>query len=362
MKNADALTAMNPRLYALADNCQHIARLFARLVAASVALCVPYTAHAAQVRPADTAHYTFAVVSGAITKPADESAAQRLIEAASRTSRLSFVVYDGNLKGMHEACTDALYDRRHAILAASRAPLIFVPGQRDWINCASPPSASVDPLERLDQLRNTFFPDSSSMGLRPVMLTRESETSRFQPYRENTRWQVGNTVFVTLNMPGGNNHYLDAGGRNGEFEDRAIANAFWLERAGEYAKQHNAHTLVIFVEASPFGKFAQRAERFAWLRRIGRQPPPDGYAGFRRSLVKLAQAFHGPIVLIHASDEPLAHGFLIDLPLRNERGVRVPNVTRVAFGLHAPRSQWLYVDANTARRPFLRVSVHNVPK
>jgi len=344
MKNVNAFTAM-------------------RLCALCVALCAPGTAHVAQARPAGTTtHYTFSVLSGAITRPADERSAQRLIDAASRAPALSFVVYDGNLKGAHEACTDALYARRHAILDASRAPLVFVPGQRDWVNCVSPAAVSVDPLERLDQLRSTFFPDSASMGQRPLMLTRESETSRFQPYRENMRWQVGNTVFITLNLPGGNNHYLDAGGRNGEFEDRAIANASWLERAGEYAKQRNARALVVFFEASPFGKLAQRADRFAWLRRIGRQQPADAYAEFRRSLVKLAQAFHGPIVLIHASDENLAHGFLIDQPLRNDRGAKITNVTRVALGLHAPRAQWLHIDADTARHPFLRVSVRNAPR
>lgn len=364
MRNADAFTAMN------ADSCsqasrrsrQFIARLCASFVVVFAALLAPYTAHAVRPHSAHAAPYTFAVISGALTKPADESVAQRLIEAIGRAPGLSFVVYDGNLKGRHEACTDDLYGRRHAILAAARIPLVFVPGQRDWTNCTSTSSVSIDPLERLDQLRNTFFPNGSSLGLRTLRLTRESEVSRFQPYRENTRWQAGQTVFVTLNVPGDNNHYLAAGGRNGEFEDRAVANAFWLEHAGAYATQHNARAMVIFIEANPFGKLSQHAERFAWLRQFGRHQPRDGYREFRHNLMKLAQTFHGPIVLLHASDESLAHGFLIDQPLRNERGRKMANVTRIAFSLHAPLAQWLQIDANAARRPFLKVSVRNVPK
>ena len=33
-------------------------------------------------------------------------------------------------------------------------------------------------------------------------------------------------VTSSLNAPAPNNHYLTAGGRNGEFEDRIIANGF----------------------------------------------------------------------------------------------------------------------------------------
>ena len=51
---------------------------------------------------------------------ADEAATQRLIEAISRERDVSFIVYDGNLKGAKEACRDALYERRHALLETSR--------------------------------------------------------------------------------------------------------------------------------------------------------------------------------------------------------------------------------------------------
>ena len=44
------------------------------------------------------------------------------------------------------------------------------------------------------------------------------------------RWQMGDVVFITLNVPGDNNHFLNQGGRNGEFEERSVANIEWLER------------------------------------------------------------------------------------------------------------------------------------
>ena len=182
---------------------------------------------------ADTLRYTFAVIANTMQSVADEAPTQRLIEAISRERDMSFIVYDGNLKGAKEACRDALYERRHTLLETSRPALFFIPGQHDWADCGTAEAGGFDPIERLDQLRQTLFADATSMGQNPIALTRESEVSRFRPYRENVRWQVGDTVFVGLNAPSPNNHYLTAGGRNGEFEDRVIANAFWLEHAGE---------------------------------------------------------------------------------------------------------------------------------
>ncbi|MFC5427720.1 hypothetical protein ACFPTO_02670 [Paraburkholderia denitrificans] len=325
------------------------------VLVATLALALPIGTAWAQ-----SPRYTFAVVANVLTSQREEPAANRLIDAISREPQPAFVVYDGNLKGPRETCADALYDRRRAMLDASRAPLVFVPGQHDWVTCGTSGSGGYDPVERLDLMRQTFFSDPAALGQSPLPVTRESEVPRFRPYRENVRWQVGDTVFLALNVPDGNNHYLNAGGRNGEFEDRVIANGFWLEHAAEYAKRRDARAIVIFVQADPLPERDERADRFAWLR-FGRRTH-DGYLEFRRSLIKLAETFRGPVVLIHADDTKLARGYIIDQPLRTEKGGKVTNVTRIAFDLHAPLTQWLQIDADMTRRTPLRVSVRDVPK
>ncbi|MFX1803299.1 hypothetical protein P5W98_06260 [Paraburkholderia sp. A1BS-2L] len=304
--------------------------------------------------------YSFAVVANVVTEPGDEATLQRLIDAIGRDPQISFVVYDGNLKGPHETCTDHLYDRRRALLDASRAPLVFVPGQRDWTTCGSAGAGGYDPVERLDFLRQNFFTETNSLGQSPLTLTRESEVSRFRPYRENTRWQLGDTVFIALNAPNGNNHFLNAGGRNGEFEDRVIANGFWLEHAAEFARRRNARAIVIFMQGDAMPEQYERKDRFAWLR--FRRTPRDGYTELRHSLTKLAETFRGPVILVHPETTKLARGFAIDQPLHNEKGIRIANVTRIAFSLHDPLTQWLQIDADMARRTPLRVSVHEVPR
>lgn len=310
---------------------------------------------------ADTQRYAFAVIANTMQSAADQAPTQRLIEAISRERDISFVVYDGNLKGAKEACRDSLYERRHALLETSRAALVFIPGQHDWADCGVAEAGGFDPVERLDQLRQTLFADATSMGQNPIALTRESEVSRFRPYRENVRWQVNDTVFVGLNAPSPNNHYLTAGGRNGEFEDRVIANAFWLEHAGEFAKRRGARAVVVFIQGDPDPERYERPDRFAWLR-FSRNTHRDGFLEFKRSLVKLAQIFPGPVMVIHCDDERASTGFVIDQPLRNDKGLLVTNLTRVALAPHDRLNQWIQVDADFGRKPPFRISVRDVPK
>ncbi|MFM0176982.1 hypothetical protein PQR52_00790 [Paraburkholderia aspalathi] len=310
---------------------------------------------------AEAPRFAFAVIASTMQSPADEAPTQRLIDAIGRDRDVSFVVYDGNLKGAKEACRDALYERRHALLETSRPALFFIPGQHDWADCGTAEAGGFEPVERLDQLRQTLFTDSTSMGQNPIALTRESEVSRFRPFRENVRWQVGDTVFVGLNAPSPNNHYLTAGGRNGEFEDRVIANAFWLEHAGEYAKRRDARAIVVFIQGDPDPERYERPDRFAWLR-FARNTRRDGFLEFKRSLVKLAQIFRGPVLVIHCDDERASAGFVIDQPLRNDKGMLVTNLTRVALAPHDRLNQWIQIEADLGKKPPFRVSVRDVPK
>ncbi|HEY1608183.1 MAG TPA: hypothetical protein VGG24_02860, partial [Paraburkholderia sp.] len=176
------------------------------LGALAAALSFALAAASAAAAAGEPSRYSFAVIGNAFGAPAtSEATAQKMIDAIGRDPRISFVVYDGNLKNASEQCSDALYSSREALLDASRPALIFVPGEDDWMTC-SMGHGGYDPAERLDQLRQTIFSDPSSLGQNPLPLTRESEVARFRPYHENVRWQLDGTVFVALNVPDGNNH------------------------------------------------------------------------------------------------------------------------------------------------------------
>ncbi|MGU7775202.1 hypothetical protein ACV229_34145 [Burkholderia sp. MR1-5-21] len=328
-------------------------------IAAVLAMSQP-GAHAAPEKRVG-APYSFAVVSGVIGSPADEAGAQRMLEAMARERNLAFVVYAGDLKGAKEACRDTLYMQRGAILDASRVPLVFVPGHDDWVACNTATGGGYDPVERLDFLRQTLLSDAALPAPGALPITRESEIARFRPYRENARWVRDDIVFVALNAPAPNNHFLTAGGRNGEFEDRIIANGFWIDHAAEYAKRRDARAMVLIFEGDPQFDRYERAERFAWLR-FNRPRARDGFRELKRTLIKAAAAFRGPILVIHASSEPLANGFVIDRPLHADNGELVGNVTRVAIGPRQPASQWVRVGVSPARQTLFNISLQDVPK
>jgi hypothetical protein len=314
----------------------------------------------AQAEALTVAPLTFAIASNVLDKPAGETALQHLLNAIGQERNTSFIVYDGDLKGETEPCRDSLYDTRQQIFDSSRKPVVLLPGGNDWASCGLAQAGSYDPVERLDFIRQLFFGDSSSLGQTPMNVIRESDVARFRPFRENVRWQTDGVAFIGLNAPAPNNHYLTAGGRNGEFEDRSVANAFWLEHAVETARRSEMRAVVVILQGDPDFARYERRDRFAWLHFSRGDTSRDGFLELKRSLVKAAELFRGPVIVIHTSDTPIPKGFRIDQPLRNDKGTVVANLTRIAIGLKKPQSQWLEVESDFAWRPPFRVRVRDV--
>ncbi|KQR90190.1 hypothetical protein ASG35_02985 [Burkholderia sp. Leaf177] len=313
-----------------------------------------------QTAHAETAPMSFAIASNVVNKPADETALQQMLDAIGRDRNTSFIVYDGNLKSEAEPCRDTLYNTRQQIFDSSRKPVVLLPGGNDWASCNMSQAGGYDPVERLDFIRQLFFGDSNSLGQTPISMIRESDVARFRPFRENVRWQANGIAFIGLNAPAPNNHYSTAGGRNGEFEDRSVANAFWLEHAVENARRSDLRAVVVILQGDPDFARYERRDRFAWLRFSRGDASRDGFLELKRSLVKAAESFRGPMIVIHNSDTPIAKGFRIDQPLRNDKGAVVGNLTRIAIGLKNPQSQWLEVESDLNWRPPFRVRVRDV--
>ncbi|QSN62681.1 hypothetical protein JYK05_08175 [Caballeronia sp. M1242] len=303
---------------------------------------------------------TFAVISDALTRPADETPVRQMLDAIARDRSVGFIVYDGNVKGATEPCRDSIYQSRRDLLDASRTPVVLLLGQHDWADCGLTHGGAYDPVERLDFVRQLFFADASSLGQNPLTLTRESEVARFRPFRENVRWQAEGIAFIGLNAPSPNNHYLTAGGRNGEFEDRTVATTFWLDHAAESARRAGMRALVIVLQGDPDFARYERRDRFAWLRFSRANEPRDGFLELKRSLVKAAETFRGPVIVIHRTEASEPNGFHIDQPLRNDKGLTVTNLTRVALSLKRPQSQWLEVVSDARWHPPFRLRVRDI--
>lgn len=213
------------------------------LVAGLLAACLQ--GQPALAAPADQAGFEFAVLGHSFNAGPDDGPLKKAI-AETSAFNASFVVATG-IKAASESCSDKLYSQRKDVLDASGPPLIVSLSASDWANCRNS-RGRVNAIERLNRLRDVYFADDQSLGQRKLTLSRLSSTAKFRSYAENAHWEYGGVLFATVNLPANNNHFLPEAGRNSEFEDRLVANRFWLNRLFAMAKREKLGALVLFSE------------------------------------------------------------------------------------------------------------------
>ena len=170
-----------------------------------------------------------------------------------------------------------------------RGPMVMLPAGSDWAECKNSAGRS-DAIERLNRLRELFYAEPNSLGERKLPLTRQSMSPRWRSYAENAHWSVGKVLYATVNLPADNNHYLTDAGRNSEYEDRLVANRFWLNRLFAIARRDKLEALVLFSEGDLKAPSQPTGLR-ALLRAA--MPDNDGFAETRREVLALAQQIPG---------------------------------------------------------------------
>lgn len=234
--------------------------------------------------------FRFDVISHAFSGAPDEDTLRSVLRE-SDAGNPTFIVVNG-VKSATEPCSDALYSARRDVLTETQAGVIVSLAASDWIGCRNK-NASIA-IERLNHVRDLFFSDEFSFGAGRIALLRQSVTPKFRSYTENARWEFGNILFATINLPAANNHFVQDGGRNSEFEDRLIANKDWLQRLFALAAQRKMAGIVLFADGNPL---AQPGRRPFLLR--GHR---DGFAETRQRITTLAARFRGKVLLVHGGN------------------------------------------------------------
>ena len=242
---------------------------------------------------AQTTGFSFGVIAHVFRNHADETALRNAISETD-ADNLAFVVANG-IKASSEPCTDKLYGQRKALLSSAKNGLIVSLSASDWVTCRTSADRSAA-IERLGRIRELFFSDEFSFGDSKIPLIRQSTSPKFRSYVENARWEIGNVVFATINLPAANNHYLPEGGRNSEFEDRQIANREWLQRIFLNAAQKKSDAVVLFCDGDPLTTQRHRVFDFNVKR--------DGFSEIRQRINSYAAHFDGKVLLIHGQGRP----------------------------------------------------------
>lgn len=280
--------------------------------------------------------FSFALVGEMFDATEGVAEAERLL-AGIGASGVRFIVDVGAFKSNLERCSDELFGERVALLNASTVPLVAVAADNEWTGCDDAREGGFDPYERLEALRQQAFGTSQSLGVNPMSLGRQSGMRQFRAFSENSRWQQERVLFITLDVPSPNNDYRLGAGRNGEFEDRVIANREWLERAFRYASSSGFPAIAIAMQADPEFRRPMRPPDH-------RSPRRDGYYELKVALRELSSKFHGQVTLMHAAG---ASGFLIDQPLAEVSGKVLKNFTRIAAFAAPAERRWLEVRVDT---------------
>lgn len=213
---------------------------------------------------------------------------------------LAFAVVTG-IKGANEACGDRVYQKRRDLFDKARRPVILSLSGNDWTGCRNS-AGRTNAIERLNRLRELFYGEPESLGKDKIPMTRLSSSPRFRSYAENAHWRVGKVLYATINLPAANNHYLPAAGRNSEFEDRAVANRFWLNRLFAIAKQDKVSAVVLFGE----GNMQPLLQPANGLRALLQRSPTgyDGFADTRRQVQMRAAKFPGQVLVVDSAGLP----------------------------------------------------------
>jgi hypothetical protein len=276
-----------------------------RLADAMAAFTMAFALHSAYAAPPASASasgsasasanadiHRFAVIGNSFARANGEARLKQAL-ADSSEATLAFVFVTG-IKSATEPCSDKLYEQRRDLLDEAKRPVIVAPAAADWSECKNAGRSIA--AERLARWREVFASAPQSLGTHKLPLNRQSSSAKFRSYAENAHWEVDNVLYATVNLPADNNHYRPEAGRNSEFEDRLVANRFWLHRLFALARSDKLRALVLMSEgdvkalSQPTGLRALLGSRA--------NGPRDGYDEPRRQIAALAAKFSGKVLLI----------------------------------------------------------------
>lgn len=323
-----------------------LAALAALAAVGGVDPSAPATAAQAIASPAAGERVEF-VLLGDVPYNTLEEHSLRQVLAASGDAR--FVLHVGDVKSGWEGCDDALLTRRRDLLeGATRAPLVFVPGDNDWSDCERAVAGGFEPFERLETVRRLFFPRAATLGPRSFAVERQSDQPG-EPWRENQRWRIADVPFVTLNRPGGVELDKQPPAAAAEFRRLAAANERWLRAAFEQARATRAPLLVIASHADPMFGMDEGGLRFA--RR-------DLHRAFRDLLRELCAGYAGTVLFVHGD----THRFRHDQPLLGRDGEPVRNFWRVESYGSPFAASWVRIAITPGKAPGFSVEAFQLER
>jgi hypothetical protein len=292
--------------------------------------------------------FSFAVLGDAPYYPW-EDLQFRLVLQSLDVNDLSWVIDVGDI--FWRPCTDELYSKTLRRLNGLRHPVIYTPGDNEWVDCWEPGSGGFGPAERLDRIRQIFFNNPTrTLGGAALPLVSQANSEPFHDFVENARWVHEGIVFATAHIVGSKNGMEAFPGRT-EADDaaskrRTDAAASWVRETFAEARNLNASAVVISYHAN------------ADLDGAPDDPFRQAFEPFLTAIEEEAERFARPVLLAHGD----GHQYTVDHPIvRRTTGRPVENLTRLQVP-GSPAVGWVRVVVTPgATNPFA-FEAHVVPR
>ena len=158
----------------------------------------------------------------------------------------SLVINTGDTHSF-KVCSNDKIDYFYSSFNNIQSPVIYTPGDNDWLDCLDASDGTFEPLERLNYLRETYFNKKKTLGAFSLPLINQSQDG----YPENIRLVKDNIGFITLHVVGykWNFNKLDQIIKK-EFYARNKANLDWLDESFKALEKTDA--IVVAFHASAF--------------------------------------------------------------------------------------------------------------
>jgi hypothetical protein len=273
----------------------------------------------------------------------------RLVLQTLEANDLSFVIDVGDI--FWRPCSDQRYRRTLNEFNRLRHPVIYTPGDNEWVDCWEPRSGGFLPQDRLDRIRQIFFQKpTSSLGRNTMTLESQSNREPFSEFVENARWAHEGIVFATVHIVGSKNGMRAFPARTEaddvESRHRTDAAAAWVRETFAEARNSNASAVVLSFHAN------------ADLESSADDPYRQAFEPFLTAVEEEAERFARPVLLAHGD----GHEYTVDQPVvRRTTGRTLENLTRLQVP-GSPAVGWVRVVVTPGAEPSFVFEAHVVPR
>lgn len=278
---------------------------------AALSLLASQPATAADTAPTKDA-FSFGVIGDIPYGDAEITKFPARIQDINADSSLDFVAHVGDIKNGSSVCSDEYFASIRQQFDTFEHPLVFTPGDNEWVDCHRTNNGAYNPLERLDKLREVFFnePGKTLGTTMPVKSQKELGLP------ENVRFAQNRVAFSVVNVQGSNNSLLPWIGlgetavtpeQQAEVEHRTDAVLDQIRDTFADAARRNDRAVVLMTQADMFDPSLLAAAT----------ANPASMSGFREivdTIVDETNRFDAPVYLINgdshvfAENQPLAPG------------------------------------------------------